>query len=74
MRVPAKVFAAVFFLAGTLYGCTAARQTPHAGQPGERFWRDCQEVIPAKSDGFQHFLCQDTKDRRWEVLVRREGK
>jgi hypothetical protein len=72
MKVPACIFAAVFFLAGTLTGC-AGRQVPHATQP-KRFWRDCQENIPARSDGFQHFVCTDIHDRQWEVLVRREGK
>lgn len=72
MRAPAYIFACVFFLAGTLLGC-AGRQTPHSNAPNE-FWRDCQEVVPAKRDGFQHFICTDVKNQRWEILTRREGK
>lgn len=60
----------VFFL---IAGC-ATRQAPHKDPPGQRFWRQCEEVVPAKPDGFQHFLCVDFKERRWEVLTRREGK
>lgn len=56
-----------------LSGC-AGRPAPHANAPQQKFWHDCQETVPAKPDGFQHFICRDVKDRRWDVLVRREGK
>jgi hypothetical protein len=73
MRVPAKIFTAVFFLAGALCAC-ASRPAPHGTEPTSGFWHDCQETIPANKDGFQHFTCTDVKNRRWEILVRREGK
>jgi hypothetical protein len=74
MRVPASVFAGIFLLAGflSIAGCPR-RQVAHAPQE-EKFWDHCEEVVPAKPDGFHHFLCQDVKGKRWEVLVRREGK
>ncbi len=72
--MPAKIFALTFFIAGTLSGCGAGRLPLSKQTPHEKFWHDCQGVILAKPDGFQHFICRDVKDRRWEVLIRREGK
>jgi hypothetical protein len=67
------LFGVVSIFILTLSGC-AGQQLARPSTPQQKFWRDCQEVIPAKADGFQHFLCQDVKGRRWEVLIRREGK
>ncbi len=67
-----RIFLSVVFLAGTLSGC-AGRQAPRSNSQ-EKFWNRCFEIVPAKPDGFQHFTCSDLKDRRWEVLVKREGK
>lgn len=63
----------LLYAAGIVSGC-AGRGIPHSDPPEEHFWHDCQETIPAKPDGFQHFVCTDMKDRHWEVLVRRERK
>ena len=63
------VFAAGVFLAGC-----AGRKIPQQQPPGERFWHDCQEVVTAKPDGFQHFLCVDRYEKQWEVLIKRAGK
>ncbi len=62
--------AAALLLGGA--GC-ASRRVPTVSQE-QRFWRDCQETVPAVADGFQHFMCVDKNGKRWEILVRREPK
>jgi hypothetical protein len=74
MRLPDCMFAGVFFFAGTLLSCAARQPVHHQDPPQQNFWHDCQQTIPANPDGFFHFVCTDTKSRRWEILVRREGK
>ena len=63
-------------LAGKLIAGCAGRQIPRSDRiPEEQhFWHGCQEVVPANEDGFQHFICIDVHSKRWEVLIRREGK
>jgi hypothetical protein len=62
----------ILALALSMVGCAAAK--PRAAMPVKRFWRDCQETLPAKPDGFQHFTCTDMTDRRWRVLIQLEKK
>lgn len=62
----------LLLLAGLLLSCAGRRAAPQAPHQVERsFWTGCQETIPAKADGFQHFVCRDVRERHWEVLVRK---
>jgi len=75
MRVPANISAGFFFLAGFLYsGCASRRSSPAPAPQAPRFWHGCEETIPARADGFQHFVCRDLHEHRWEVLLRNEPK
>jgi hypothetical protein len=65
--------AVLFFCFLQLAGC-AGRHAARSHPPKEKFWNDCQEVMPARPDGFQHFSCTDVNQHKWQVLVRREGK
>ena len=67
-------YVAVFFLAGTLSGCAGRRSSPAPVPQAPRFWHGCEQTIPAKADGFEHFVCTDVHDRQWEILVVRKGK
>ena len=72
----ASIFAGFVFLAGFLWsGCSASMRRPAAAVPqAPRFWHGCEQTIPAKADGFEHFVCTDVHDRQWEILVVRKGK
>jgi len=75
---------ALLFAVASCYGCyllyfssgCAARKPPASDRIPETktFWHGCQETVPANADGFQHFICIDYKNQRYEVLIRREGK
>lgn len=51
-------------------GCAA--RGVHVAKPTEHFWQTCIETAPLQPDSFQHFICSNTKGKRWEVLVRPE--
>ncbi len=67
------LYAIAVFIVIVLFGC-AGRPIARAGDQAPRFWHGCQQTIPAKPDGFQHFVCRDVHDRQWEVLVGNEAK
>lgn len=71
MRVPAKVFAAIFLLVGILPGCASRRIARDHVPQEQKFWNGCEETTPANPDGFRHFTCTDFRKKQWEVLVRK---
>lgn len=65
---------AIYFFS-SIAGCAGRRPiAPDRIPQEEKFFRDCQQTVPATADGFQHFICNDPKQHRWEVLVRKEPK
>jgi hypothetical protein len=72
LAIEALIVLAVLLLAFFLPGCSV-RQV-RADPPAQRFWNGCQETAPAIADGFQHFVCVDTKSKEYEVLVRPRPK
>ena len=53
-------------------GC-AARHKPASDRiPQEDDWQACVEFVPAKPDGFHHYICTDKLKRQYEVWMRRK--
>lgn len=62
----------VVLLALLCSGC-AARPPRSDRIPQNDDWHACVEFVPAKPDGFHHYVCTDRMNRQYEVLMRRKG-
>jgi hypothetical protein len=62
-----RILASLAVLCLSLSGCAVRRV---GERPGEAFWKNCQELLQARRQREQKFVCSDVHGRKWDVFVR----